>query len=154
MKRVWRYLFNGLTILSLLLCAAASVLWVRSYWVTDRLVLREPTRAWQGLLPGSIAYGEGGELLVSTDGGVMVLPYGGQDPADGRYLITGVQGFFLPYIVPAIAGAIVPLLRVITPLLRRRRPARGLCPACGYDLRATPDRCPECGAGATTAVNG
>ena len=45
-----------------------------------------------------------------------------------------------------VLGVLV--IRVVSriPLDRAEwRRQQGLCPRCGYDLRATPDRCPECG---------
>src|SRR5438874_1613616 len=38
MRRLARYMLNGLTALSVVLCLATVGLWVRSYWIADALV--------------------------------------------------------------------------------------------------------------------
>ena len=55
----------------------------------------------------------------------------------------------VPYWVGVAATLLFPACRLgllMTSQLRgRQRQRMGLCPRCGYDLRATPGRCPECG---------
>jgi hypothetical protein len=43
-----------------------------------------------------------------------------------------------------VEGVIV-MLWLGIPLSFKRQSKKGCCTKCGYDLRATPDRCPECG---------
>jgi hypothetical protein len=42
-------------------------------------------------------------------------------------------------------GLLIVMLLSHRALKRRRRHLAGHCIRCGYDLRATPTRCPECG---------
>ena len=61
----------------------------------------------------------------------------------------------IPFWAIALATAVLPLGRTIRGVWSRTRALRqesiGRCPTCGYDLRASPDRCPECGTSKTPA---
>ena len=60
----------------------------------------------------------------------------------------GGRDVSVPYWLAAVVLAMPATLWLAARGRRRRRwrRERGLCVVCGYDLRATPARCPECGA--------
>jgi hypothetical protein len=58
----------------------------------------------------------------------------------------------LPHWMAALAAAVLPAAWFRRRLRRWRQRAPGLCRACGYDLRASPGRCPECGAPADVST--
>jgi hypothetical protein len=65
----------------------------------------------------------------------------------GRGGVIAAQTVAVSWWLPTALLALMPGLRTIKAMQRRvwagRHPGR--CASCGYDLRATPDRCPECG---------
>ena len=167
-----------LSAFSLVLCVAATALWVRSYYVRDivaiglkgghshiaqsilgRLHIQSalsgkssggfshtsdrlsPEAVWHG---GMSSY----PLVVRWRLGFVFQTYtryrmGFEQPSGG--FVTRHRLIIIPYWCPAAAFALAPAVWVVCWRRRRRQHRAGLCPRCGYDLRASKERCPECG---------
>jgi len=149
------------------------VLWVRSYYSCDLLTYRSRDRdtryvlfsGWHlvssyGILAlrrsehygvpdrGSFREGHNWELYIGEEAGRVVIKngalgfsfeYSDDFRAFYRYAVT------VPHWSVAILFLIIPALACCRLFSRRRSVAKGRCVRCGYDLRATPDCCPECG---------
>jgi hypothetical protein len=61
---------------------------------------------------------------------------------------------YIPHWATMAVSAVVAAGGVMLIRVDRRRRGRGLCAKCGYDLRATPERCPECGTMRGTSESG
>jgi hypothetical protein len=51
----------------------------------------------------------------------------------------------LPIWLPTLIASMPSMILLARYVRHRHRMLKGLCPSCGYDLRASSERCPECG---------
>jgi hypothetical protein len=159
MKRFRRWTFKGLTVLALLSCVGISALWISSYtyrageWGVY-------SHRWPHCgFRASARRGEYVVLWTGNTGTWMDTSYYNTRPnrlgfgfnhspagpvASARnqtYIPLGVIQF--PLWLPC--GAMIIIAGLLWRLRSVNRIVPGLCAVCGYDLRATSDRCPECG---------
>jgi hypothetical protein len=164
-----RWLFTALSALSIMLFAITALLWVRSYWVNDSF-----SRYRTGGECYTVESCHGAVYVSWTQDAVPLIhdswtstsepsfePWeGGWGVTESRVLPLKVFTFDPSAIVRTSAPVTCVIVShwflflcfIVTPvswlrsrLRMRRRKVLGLCPSCGYDVRATPERCPECG---------
>ena len=102
---------------------------------------------------GSTYEGPSGLLRLLRKGAIFGMPVKATQFAGVEFYISApgtapewtYRAIVIPVAYPLALTAILPCLWAASRLRRRRRALKGHCVACGYDLRASPDRCPECG---------
>jgi hypothetical protein len=167
-----RRLFTALSALSLLLCVATLALWVRSYESLHDWQWSSAEGYWSVTVSRGVWRLHGAEVIgpgwTTTSRGLQhyrapgapdltadplyprpgVGPWGGCGWAAHRDHNSAVWYVYSPGWLAPLAASALPLRWWVLyrgRWRRERRRGRGHCPACGYDLRATPGRCPECG---------
>jgi hypothetical protein len=168
MPPVKRLLLRLLSLASVFAAAVFLAAGVRSFWRNDSLFMERgelgyfvaSARGRVGVVEvpgrwGTNRLNWASYELTKKDPAVLVSISRSDDTKDLLIMLSGrgrlnpfgqARWFAIPWAVPFVACAIAPTLVLARRLRRRRRSTRGLCVACGYDTRATPDRCPECGA--------
>jgi hypothetical protein len=103
-------------------------------------------RAWEMAVPRRLS----GDVFGQPDVRFAGFTYQREKPYG--YLPGQPESWRVPYGFVVALTALAPGAHALTAWRRRRARLKaagaGLCAACGYDLRASPDRCPECGAAA------
>jgi hypothetical protein len=184
-----RRLFNLAAAVSLVMMLATVALWVRSYFVLDRVAFRCASESPTSLtfLRGSsnrgaiflrrfdvaVTGGSPPPTYRVEDGLLIDVGRNGHwtkgDPERGQSRLREVfafswhdatyarrplrdltqserdRGVTFPDWVVLLLAALAPALWWRVHRTQRQRRRAGRCESCGYDLRATPERCPECG---------
>jgi hypothetical protein len=165
MRTPLRWVLNGVTVLSLVLALAVAASWLRSYWRGDWIsfdvgqnwIVRS-LDARRGHLRLEIARGRwinnakhhnlyfgsgpptGNRPLVNAMAGIEWQRW--ENSINANSYAVSVDVFHMYYLA---LFAALPVSRLYHSIGRHRLAKTGHCRICGYDLRATPDRCPECG---------
>lgn len=166
-----RRLFAGVSVLALILCLAMVGLWVRSYWVADAFSYSQSQ--WSVFMESGggqfrfehvqamperdyVGYSGFSHSTDRADGPIRLgqrMP-GSRSHFDrwGFWIVTGERwgDYHYSAFVPAWFVLMLLLSAPAYWLLGPRRQLKrwrklGRCERCGYDLRASPERCPECG---------
>jgi hypothetical protein len=142
-----RKLFAFFAALCVTVCTLVAVLWPVSHFVGRVPVWADhrysPPRVLQ-VEAGVVRYGrtlDSPVIPVQSPGGRTVYAGGLPRP---DYPLSVHCGTVLATFAALPLGWLLP--RVWRRIASHRLRPAGICRSCGYDFRATPDRCPECGA--------